>query len=658
MNFVLADGRLGSSESKLLYILHWIILDAASECEDLESDPSSRNGVSVQMHSLTTMQLFVYLFAPLIHLLEISDFQTLKLENGLQLWQPLWDYRQPDITCFAAPVKPKRNILKAQRNLFKSNTNAANIYIGKGTSRENLIRTFADPVSRRTSCNDQSPEHGVGGAPLVTMSDICHWSVTDSQSVNMELICEFCNTVVPSGNASARTCQCGKKNSVYSISSDFRFSSFPKKDSIDHEFNKNRLISAVTSGIKGPAITDILSASYFDVAVLRCLFCLHWAEDGIYWALRYIQQRMLEVCDEYSRLDYSERERSYSLPIPDIQVLQKNSTITPTFQKFLELKRQRKADKLEKSKNKAVNKSQTLQTISSGKEITEDGLRKKDDRKQPPFKKNRVDELKMKFEQNLDPRNQNQDKELLTKEGESMPGSPTSGENETLKHQTYKSFLSVQQGLSSSLKIKLHENKHPPPFEVSDQEESIESSNESSVSSQQGDTSTGNENKNPVIMVTEHTQKHQDKMSAMLRRSYDNDQTDASKLQKPSEKIPRSMTDSDINYQIEEDINEVSGSVYYILDNGHLNYKVVLRAVHFISINQRSQRICEVLLNILNCLLDLDIIERKSDMPQSSKQGEKTPQSNVKEEKKTPSKCDLAMGKVTAHSLAMDSLLR
>jgi hypothetical protein len=78
---------------------------------------------------------------------------------------------------------------------------------------------------------------------------------------------------------------------------------------------------------------------------------------------------MLEVCDEYSRLDYSERERSYSLPIPDIQVLQKNSTITPTFQKFLELKRQRKADKLEKSKNKAVNKSQTLPTISSGKEI-------------------------------------------------------------------------------------------------------------------------------------------------------------------------------------------------------------------------------------------------------------------------------------------------
>jgi len=143
LNFVLADGRLGSSESKLLYILHWIILDAASECEDLESDPSSRNGVSVQMHSLTTMQLFVYLFAPLIHLLEISDFQTLKLENGLQLWQPLWDYRQPDITCFAAPVKPKRNILKAQRNLFKSNTNAANIYIGKGTSRENVILPFS-----------------------------------------------------------------------------------------------------------------------------------------------------------------------------------------------------------------------------------------------------------------------------------------------------------------------------------------------------------------------------------------------------------------------------------------------------------------------------------------------------------------------------------
>ena len=41
---------------------------------------------------------------------------------------------------------------------------------------------------------------------------------------------------------------------------------------------------------------DVLSASYFDVAVLRCLFCPQWGEDGVYWALRFLHNRLLEVC--------------------------------------------------------------------------------------------------------------------------------------------------------------------------------------------------------------------------------------------------------------------------------------------------------------------------------------------------------------------------
>ena len=53
--------------------------------------------------------------------------------------------RQPDIPCFATPVKPQRNVLKAQRSLLKVNTNAANIYMGKGTSRDNLTCTFDLP---------------------------------------------------------------------------------------------------------------------------------------------------------------------------------------------------------------------------------------------------------------------------------------------------------------------------------------------------------------------------------------------------------------------------------------------------------------------------------------------------------------------------------
>ena len=58
---------------------------------------------------------------------------------------------------------------------------------------------------------------------------------------------------------------------------------------------------------------DILSASYFDVAVLRCLFCPQWTEEGTYWALRYVHGRLLEVCDEMLMVCYI-----YTRFIPDL----------------------------------------------------------------------------------------------------------------------------------------------------------------------------------------------------------------------------------------------------------------------------------------------------------------------------------------------------
>lgn len=63
---------------------------------------------------------------------------------------------------------------------------------------------------------------------------------------------------------------------------------------------------------------------------------------------------------------------------------------------------------------------------------------------------------------------------------------------------------------------------------------------------------------------------------------------------------------------------QVSGSKYYIQENGHINYKVVLRAIHFVAMKEHAPRICEVLMNLLNCLLDLDIIESRDIMTPST----------------------------------------
>ncbi|CAN7946273.1 unnamed protein product, partial [Ixodes pacificus] len=97
--------KLGSAETKLLYTLHWILLDAAEECSDAEHaggpDPAR------YVFPISVIQVFVYLFAPLIPFLKQSDFVgSFRLENGVRIWEPLWEFRHPSVPCFTAPVQP------------------------------------------------------------------------------------------------------------------------------------------------------------------------------------------------------------------------------------------------------------------------------------------------------------------------------------------------------------------------------------------------------------------------------------------------------------------------------------------------------------------------------------------------------------------------
>ena len=39
-------------------------------------------------------------------------------------------------------------------------------------------------------------------------------------------------------------------------------------------------------------------ATYFDVAVLRCLLQPHWTEEGVHWALMYYLQRLRQILEE------------------------------------------------------------------------------------------------------------------------------------------------------------------------------------------------------------------------------------------------------------------------------------------------------------------------------------------------------------------------
>uniref|UniRef100_H3C098 Cation channel complex component UNC80 N-terminal domain-containing protein n=1 Tax=Tetraodon nigroviridis TaxID=99883 RepID=H3C098_TETNG len=143
--------KLGVAETKLLHTLHWMLLEAAQECNHEPSlghgwsaggsssssaflqpvgnqgsspgaPPGSCSGeedenarAKLFNKSMATVELFVFLFAPLIHRIKESDL-TFRLASGLVIWQPMWEHRQPDVPAFTALIKPVRNIVTAKRN--------------------------------------------------------------------------------------------------------------------------------------------------------------------------------------------------------------------------------------------------------------------------------------------------------------------------------------------------------------------------------------------------------------------------------------------------------------------------------------------------------------------------------------------------------------
>lgn len=89
--------KLSASETKLLYTLHWILLDAAEECADEDTEKGLKRSADYYLLPVTTIQAFVYLFAPLIPHLKQSDFLTsFRLENGYKIWIPLFNYCHPE----------------------------------------------------------------------------------------------------------------------------------------------------------------------------------------------------------------------------------------------------------------------------------------------------------------------------------------------------------------------------------------------------------------------------------------------------------------------------------------------------------------------------------------------------------------------------------
>jgi hypothetical protein len=151
---------LNSIEINLFHTLHYIILYS--------------NENNNQLLSLNIIELFIYLFIPYIHTYIRNNEKEFLLNNNLiqgmrLIWQPLFEYHQPNIHIFNAFIKPIISLNEQQEQRF---TNS--IFIQSSIQKQPL----SDLINTKIKKELKSSTFIIADSDLTTTS-ISHNSATD-----------------------------------------------------------------------------------------------------------------------------------------------------------------------------------------------------------------------------------------------------------------------------------------------------------------------------------------------------------------------------------------------------------------------------------------------------------------------------------------------
>uniref|UniRef100_A0AAG5CN78 Protein unc-80 homolog n=1 Tax=Anopheles atroparvus TaxID=41427 RepID=A0AAG5CN78_ANOAO len=625
---------LGSAETKILYTLHWILLFAAEECADAEGDKDST--ASNYLFSIPTISLFVFLFAPIAHMLKESDFQNFRLENGLKMWQGMWEYRAPNAPCFTAPVKPKaRNLLTSvsttpSPEVFspKKNENIESppsIYSGnmKHDDELSFVSSPKDSVFPETIPEEASSveEERVvifrlpmdGGVPdpsyyTADASLLHHGAGKFAKSSSHQTPTSSGTGVKPhplhhSEHRGEATSFDFDKIDTYSKDSKPKTSSSTERESFD----------------TGPQLSqgqkcDVIAATFLDVAVLRCLFISHWQEEGVYWSLHYLYNRLRDISEETSVLPSHPRRRSNSLPIPQIEISlyqgptssRDSPSIGSANKDYIEIPDAPVTALLtdlpfygSKGGSSAPSEDATLGPLGERK-----GSEKKRRVKMADLRTLIETRILSKSDRGLEKIGLD-----ANANGKRLQQMECHRSLDTGERQLSRSASMISRAPSTNLvkgksmpSLRCHRNIEPPPKVIRNVQSSVQSRQSSTTP------------KYPIITVTEHTptpspdyMKRQGSIDSQLDAISAGGSTGMFKSQ-----MLRSHTDSHIGYTCASDETEAPGSCFYITKEGTIDYEVVLLAVHCVF--KRDSGVCtlrvlEAGLNICEILMDLGVLK-------------------------------------------------
>ncbi|XP_052902471.1 protein unc-80 homolog [Anopheles moucheti] len=651
---------LGSAETKILYTLHWILLFAAEECADAETDKD--NATNNYLFSIPTISLFVFLFAPIAHMLKESDFQNFRLENGLKMWQGMWEYRAPNAPCFTAPVKPKaRNLLSSvsttpSPEVFSpSKTSVSRVFFKNETK---LVR-FPSIISAEKMENIESPPSIYSGN--IKHDDELSFVSSPKDSVFPETIPEEASSIEeervvifrlpmdggvpdpsyytadasllhhgakfnkPSAHQTPTSSGIGMRPhplhqsdhrgeptsfdfdriDTYSKDSKPKTSSSTERESFDTD-------PKMSQGHK----CDVIAATFLDVAVLRCLFISHWQEEGVYWSLHYLYNRLRDISEETSALPSHPRRRSNSLPIPQIEISlyqgpsssRDSPSIGSANKDYIEIPDPPIPALLADAPyyvSKLPSDESSLGPLSERK-----GSEKKRRVKMADLRTLIETRILSKSDRGLEKIGLD-----ANTNGKRLQQMECHRSLDTGERQLSRSASMISRAPSTNL-VKgksmpslsclidggCHRNIEPPPKVIRNVQSNVQSRQSSTTP------------KYPIITVTEHTptpspdyMKRQGSIDSQLDALSAGGSTGMFKSQ-----MLRSHTDSHIGYTCISDETEAPGSCFYITKEGTIDYEVVLLAVHCVFKRDSSVctlRVLEAGLNICEILLDLGVLK-------------------------------------------------
>ncbi|XP_065337258.1 protein unc-80 homolog isoform X7 [Cloeon dipterum] len=604
--------NLSAAETKLLYTLHWIILDAAEECanDELEKNTSRKVASSHYLFSIPSITLFVYLFAPLCHLLKEHDLQSFRLENGLKLWQPLWEYKHPSAKCFSALCKP-RPICKASIGLHHHSKSFGDVFTG--TRRAASVESTDSPASGQSSA-ENAKDKGED-SPWVSSPKETVFPETipeESSSTEEEHMVILKLPSLPDSDGLNR------EHSVYTAHpSLFQVKSVPKevKQLKAHPKIPSDSLLAPPGGIpRKQQLADLTAATFMDVAVLRSLFISQWCEEGVYWALQYLYHRLREINDETST-QYQPRRRSNSLPIPKIEV---------SIYQSPEMKKKESKVMIDYSDESLGNKKQCLS------DETPNMSRRSSEKVK---KRTKIADLRAFVETKLLSKSEKtlekigrEERKLGSLSDQEHTSSLDAGDENLVPRPCSALAKICEPRLDSEVKTikpvsNLVKGKSMPSLSclIDELASAGYLSELSQIKYVKPPQPPASAIPHPIITVTEHTPTPSPdfmrRQEHLFGQGSIDSQLDALSLQgrqgvERKASLTRSQTDSNITYSKEETL-EVPGSAKYITKDGEIDYQVVVKAVHAASQKDGvcTLRVCEVILNLTELLMELGVLK-------------------------------------------------